>query len=353
MRLEQQVCDVRVLLLFSVLFILGAFGNGCANKDVLLSNRGFEEISKGHYGKAETHLEEALLLNPNNPYALLNMGVVYHETGRLEKAREMYERVIALEPGEQANLSNVESLEGKNLLEIAKRNLGLLKSQEAAPTVPSKKPLPYIAPVAPEVPKPVDEEVRGPFTEMKGQEPLSETAAQPGESSELTPEEGHYRVRKGDTLLTIAGREEVYGDPLKWPAIYSLNMDVLGRMRASGKLLNAKLREGVYLNYVTPKGASHNLKALGDKLWVVDVASARSQNGLVEAAVLLMKNGYHVYLTKCPVAGEEWIRLRVGFFQGISEALAAGQEMKSLLGMSKDPWIVMINEDELQAYGGY
>jgi hypothetical protein len=346
MRLKKRGCDVRGFLLFSMVFLLGVFGNGCAKKDVVLSNRGFEEISKGHYGEAETHLEEALLLNPNNPYALLNIGVVYHETGRLEKAREMYERVIALQPGEQANLSNVESQEGKNLLEIAKRNLELLKSQEAAPTVPSEKPLPYSAPVAPEVLKPVEEEVRRPVPETTDQEETKQ-------ASEVTVKEGHYRVRKGDTLLTIAGREEVYGDPLKWPAIYRLNMDVLGGMRASENLPNAKLRGGLHLRYVTPQGVSHNLKALGDKLWVVDLASARSYNGLVKSAVLLMKNGYHVYLTKRPLADEEWIRLRVGFFRGISEALAAGQEMKTLLGMSKDPWIVRINREELETYGGY
>jgi hypothetical protein len=232
-----------------------------------------------------------------------------------------------------------------------------LQSQETTPTAASEKPLPYSAPVAPEVPKPVDEEVPIPVPEMTSEKKKAaaslEIAAQPREDSEVTIEDALYLVRKGDTLLTIAGHEEVYGDPLKWPAIYRLNMDVLREMRVSGSFINAKLREGIHLKYVTPQGASHNLKALGDKLWVVDLASARSHNGLVESAVLLMKNGYHVYFTKRPVAGEEWIRLRVGFFQGISEALAAGQEMKSLLGMSKDPWIVKVSREELHVYGGY
>jgi len=359
MKLKKRGCDVRGFLLFSMVLLLGAFGNGCAEKDVLLSNRGFEEISKGHYGEAETHLKKALMLNPNNPYALLNMGVVYHETGRLDKAREMYERVIALQPGEQANLSNIEALKGKNLVEIAESNLELLQSQETKPTVVSEKPRPHSAPVAvaPQVPKPVDEEVPSPLPEMAGREeekkPAAETAAQPREDSAVPTEDALYRIQKGDTLLRIAGREDVYADPLKWPAIYRLNMDVLGGMRVSESLLNTKLREGVHLKVVTPRGASHNVNALGDKLWVVDLASARSHNGLVESAVLLMKNGYHVYFTKRPVAGEEWIRLRVGFFQGISEALAAGQEMKSLLGMSKDPWIVKVSREELQTYGGY
>jgi len=128
---------------------------------------------------------------------------------------------------------------------------------------------------------------------------------------------------------------------------------VLGEMTVSQSFLNAKLRNGIHLKYVTAEGASHRLKALGNKLWVVDVASARSLDGVVESAVLLMKNGYHVYLTKRSLADEEWIRLRVGFFQGPSEALAVSEKLRSLLSLSKAPWILKINSEELQAYGGY
>ncbi|MFH1123350.1 MAG: tetratricopeptide repeat protein [Pseudomonadota bacterium] len=341
---------MRGFKLVSIVFLLGAFLNGCANRDVVLSNRGFEEISKGNYAEAEKHLEEALLLSANNPYALLNMGVVYHKTGRLEKARKMYERVIALQPGEQAALSNMESLEGKQLVDIAKRNLELLQSQETASTVVSEKPLPYSAP---QVTKPVGEEAPGRFPEMRDQEEKAETFVQPREASEVIIEDGQCRVHEGDTLLKIAGRDDVYGDALKWPAIYHLNMDVLGGMTVSKSFLNAKLREGLRLKYVTAQGASHHLNAIGNKLWVVDVASARSLDELVESAVLLMKNGYHVYLTKHPLAGEEWIRLRIGFFEGLSEALAAGQEVRSLLGLPKAPWIVKVSREELQTYGGY
>jgi len=34
-----------------------------------------------------------------------------------------------------------------------------------------------------------------------------------------------YRVRKGDTLQSIAAQPEVYGDPLLWPLIYRANRD--------------------------------------------------------------------------------------------------------------------------------
>ena len=343
----------------SMVFVLGVLLHGCASKDMMLSNKGFEEISKGRYAEAGTHLEEALRVNPDNPYALLNMGVVYHETGRLQKAREMYERVIALQPGEPASLSNMASFEGKRLVDLAKRNLELLKRQERASAVVSEKPLPSSSPSAstPQVTKPAEEEARDRLPATRGQEgeaaPPPESLVQPGEESRLSAESHYYQVRKGDTLRTIAGREDVYGDALKWPAIYRLNMDVLGGMAVSEGFLKEKLREGMHLKYLTAQGALHNLNALGDKLWVVDVASAQSLDGLVESAVLLMKNGSYVYFAERSLAAEEWIRLRIGFFEGLTEALAVSREVRSLLGVTKDPWVVKINKEELEAYGGY
>ncbi|MCX5878996.1 MAG: tetratricopeptide repeat protein, partial [Deltaproteobacteria bacterium] len=67
------------LLVGMLCFILG----GCATQDMELSNEGFQEISRKNYGQAEVNLKKALSINPDNPYALLNMGVVYQETGRL------------------------------------------------------------------------------------------------------------------------------------------------------------------------------------------------------------------------------------------------------------------------------
>lgn len=91
--------------------------------DVDLSEQAFEAISAGDYEKAEALLEVALSINPDNPYALLNLGVVYQNTGRIEKAREQYVKIILLDAKAKVARSNVRGMEGKSLVDIAKENL--------------------------------------------------------------------------------------------------------------------------------------------------------------------------------------------------------------------------------------
>ena len=91
-----------------------------------LSEQAFEAIAAGDYEKAEAVLEVALSINPENPYALLNLGVVYQNTGRIEKAREQYVRVILMNAEEKVLKSNVPGMEGKSLVDIAKQNLANL-----------------------------------------------------------------------------------------------------------------------------------------------------------------------------------------------------------------------------------
>ena len=91
--------------------------------DVELSEQAFEAISAKDYEKAEALLEVALSINPDNPYALLNLGVVYQNTGRIEQAREQYVKIILLDAKEPVARSNVRGMEGKSLVDIAKKNL--------------------------------------------------------------------------------------------------------------------------------------------------------------------------------------------------------------------------------------
>ena len=113
-------------LIIAVIVFLAA-GCGGSNtglrQDVSLANQGFVELTKGNYLQAEASLLVALDLNPNNPYALLNLGAVYQDTGRTAKAVEMYKKLLELNPGEAASQSNRPEYSGGTLVEIAKENL--------------------------------------------------------------------------------------------------------------------------------------------------------------------------------------------------------------------------------------
>jgi tetratricopeptide (TPR) repeat protein len=335
-----------VLLIISIAGIVG-----CATQDMELSNEGFQEISRKNYGQAEKSLDKALFTNPDNPYALLNMGVVYQETGRLDKARQMYEKVIALQPKDVAEESNTGSLAGKGLVEIAKANLKLLEEREAQ-LAASRKPV-ETAPQSTAAFEASKGTPLAPPLEKKGSAPAAAVSALSPPEPKVPAKEAFYKVRKNDSLSDIAGRLDVYRDALKWPSLFRLNMSALEKMKMTESLPVEKLPEGLRLKYVSREQASENLAAMVDKLWVVDVASAKSMKGVVPPAILLMRKGYHAYLTKSQLAGEEWIRLRVGFYEDILEALKASEDVKSLLNMSETPMPMKIERRELERFAGY
>ncbi len=77
---------------FTLISIFSVMLVGCANflmkdlsEDMMLANQGLQEISKENYIRAEIYLKRALKLNPNNPYALLNMGVLYQNMDSLKR----------------------------------------------------------------------------------------------------------------------------------------------------------------------------------------------------------------------------------------------------------------------------
>ena len=106
-----------------LLMVLSCASSPQKSPDMELSEQAFEAIAAGDYEKAEAILEVALSINPENPYALLNLGVVYQNTGRIEKAREQYVKIILLEAEEKVMKSNVKDMEGKSIVDIAKQNL--------------------------------------------------------------------------------------------------------------------------------------------------------------------------------------------------------------------------------------
>lgn len=113
-----------ILLLF-----LGACATTSSTEEAELVENGFTAMSGGDYDTAEHLLNQALDLNDKNPYALLNLGVVYQETQRYEKARELYQAVIDQDPSETAVSTNVQGYSGRKLSDIASINLGNLPSE--------------------------------------------------------------------------------------------------------------------------------------------------------------------------------------------------------------------------------
>jgi tetratricopeptide (TPR) repeat protein len=321
---------------------LAALLSGCAAKDMTLSNQGYEELTKANYTQAEKYLSEALYINPENPYALLNLGQVYQETGHPERARQMYEKVIALSPSVKEKQATYDSEEGKPLVDIAAENLELLAGR-TKPYKP-KSSGPIEMPTA---------ETASP--EMRSDDQVSESMEKAPEAVKMVTatETGYYTVRENESLYDIAGRKDVYDDPLKWTSLYRLNMNILEDIEVTENFEYQELVEGLELKIVTPEEASERLMKLGEKRWVVHVRSTLEVENIVPTAMRLMDKGYHVYMTKATVKGKEWTRLRVGFYRDRSTAEKARERIVSYMDSTRDSWVTKIPKSEIEKYGGY
>jgi tetratricopeptide (TPR) repeat protein len=87
---------------------------------------GYEDIVNQRWASAEANLDKALEADRDNPYVLLNLGVVYQQTGRDAQAREMYNRVIESGTSAIAGRSNLPRERGRALVRLAEDNLSRL-----------------------------------------------------------------------------------------------------------------------------------------------------------------------------------------------------------------------------------
>jgi len=119
----------------TILVILAAFAvvscstfgsSSSSQKEAELLENGYIALSAGDYNTAEHLLNQALYINDENPYTLLNLGVVYQDTQRYKQARDAYQAVIDMNPSDTAASANVKGYSGRNLVEIAKVNLANL-----------------------------------------------------------------------------------------------------------------------------------------------------------------------------------------------------------------------------------
>ncbi len=89
---------------------------------------GLGELAKGNYIGAEGLFQKALKKNPQDIHALLGLGMIYQNNGQLTKARQMYESILAIRPGQAEQFVVWKSLATRPVSEIASVNLALIES---------------------------------------------------------------------------------------------------------------------------------------------------------------------------------------------------------------------------------
>ena len=97
-----------------------------ASSDENLVNKGYREIETGNYAYAEIYLDSALSINPSNPFALLNMAIVYEKTGRESEARALYSTLIRRNPSDVSGTVLTEEDSDRSIAEVARDNLAVL-----------------------------------------------------------------------------------------------------------------------------------------------------------------------------------------------------------------------------------
>ena len=95
-----------------------------------LTISGYEKLTRGDIQEAKEYFQQALEINPENSFALMNMGVVYEKEGSREKALEMYQAVINAGTTEVASESNNPDKNGALLVDIARENIERIKGNK-------------------------------------------------------------------------------------------------------------------------------------------------------------------------------------------------------------------------------
>jgi tetratricopeptide (TPR) repeat protein len=88
-------------------------------------------LSKGDFAKAEALAGDAIRQNPQDPYAILALAVVYQNTGRQELARQYYEALVSSRAQAVAMVGLGPSAQRRTVADIAAENLAQLKAQGA------------------------------------------------------------------------------------------------------------------------------------------------------------------------------------------------------------------------------
>lgn len=234
-------------------------------------------------------------------------------------------------------------------------------AHEVPKTLPSKAAASVTQPVKGEPVGPVPErlgshEGKGLPIREEGSSREAKEAKEPAplqsmEKRETSPKPGRgfIRVGKGESLSAVAARVDVYGDFLKWPQLYRLNLDHLGTIRTWDDVEKRPLPAGLLLQYENPGNKERHRSGPERKAWVVTVLSLKKPGNLATPTIELIRAGYDAYITRVVVKGKPWLRLRVGFYRDRSGALKAKKKISELLGRD-DSWIARADKKEVAEF---
>ncbi len=94
-----------------------------------ISEQGYSELQNNHLIEAKNYFLESLQIDPENPYALINLAVVYEKEGQTDKAIEAYRKVVLSGTNRVASGSSDPAKVGEPLIRIAKESLFRLHAE--------------------------------------------------------------------------------------------------------------------------------------------------------------------------------------------------------------------------------
>jgi len=128
-RAAVSVSRARIFAVVGLVLALGGCGYDPATDEAaaqLAYRRGFEALNAGDWLKAQQYLIQAKQAFPEDPYVLLNLGVVSQRLGRFDEARRYFQQVVDLAPDDVPEHVTDPNLAGRSLEDLARMALATL-----------------------------------------------------------------------------------------------------------------------------------------------------------------------------------------------------------------------------------
>lgn len=176
--------------------------------------------------------------------------------------------------------------------------------------------------------------------ERAGEPPAASTAREEGrEAEELEPAAPlvrTYTLQEGENLWAVANRGELVDSPWNWPRIVFQNKDKISYASLSEDTGKWKVvvRAGKEL---TVRSEEPGEPKEVEKKYALQLLAAPERNlkQALEIVKMLLSDGYFAYLYRIEVNGEQYYRVRVGFYESKEEGEKAGDAIHEFYAEKK------------------